>query len=170
MRLSTVRAIVLLVCAFGAGTAARAADKQVVTISATVVKPLTLELVQDLNLGSIAIQPGLWSGATIGISQSGAFSCSSPNTICSGPVQVARYRVSGTNNRTVRISVPSVVMTNSADPSKTLTLVPDHPASVLLTSSGWPGTVFPIGGTISVSSSTADGLYSGTFNVTVDYQ
>lgn len=160
----------MLLCALGAAAPACAADKQVISVGATVVKPLVLEHIQDLDLGAIAIQPGFWSTATVGISRTGAFSCTSPNTICSGAVQVARYRVSGTNNRTVRISVPNVTMVNTSDPTKSLTLVPDHPASVLLTSSGWPGVVFPIGGTITLRSTTPDGLYSGQFNVTVDYQ
>jgi hypothetical protein len=48
-------------------------------------------------------------------------------------------------------------------------LVVDSPGSVLLTNSGPPGTDFSLGGSITLSSSTESGLYSGTFNVTVDY-
>jgi hypothetical protein len=39
----------------------------------------------------------------------------------------------------------------------------------MLTNSGPPGTDFSLGGTITLSSSTVSGTYSGTFNVTVDY-
>jgi spore coat protein U-like protein len=58
---------------------------------------------------------------------------------------------------------------NQSDPTKTLTLVTDAPATILLTSSGIPGTNFSIGGSVTLSSTTAAGTYSGTFNVTVDY-
>ena len=55
-------------------------------------------------------------------------------------------------------------------PTKTLTMIPDAPSTVTLTSSGSPGITFPVGGRITVSSSTTGGNYVGTFNVTVDYQ
>ena len=48
--------------------------------------------------------------------------------------------------------------------------VPDKPATVTLANSGNPGSNFNIGGAITVNSTTADGNYVGTFNVTADYQ
>jgi hypothetical protein len=69
----------------------------------------------------------------------------------------------------VQITAPNVTLVNQSDPTKTLTLVTDAVASVTLTNSGPPGTNFNVGGSISLSSSTAAGTYSGTFNVTVDY-
>jgi hypothetical protein len=77
--------------------------------------------------------------------------------------------VQGSNNQTVRISAPNVTLVNQSDATKTLTLTVDSPASVVLTNSGPPGTNFSIGGSISLSSSTAAGTYVGPFNVTVDY-
>jgi hypothetical protein len=59
---------------------------------------------------------------------------------------------------------------NQSDPAKTLQLVPDAPASILLTNSGNPGTNFSIGGSVTIDSSTAPGDYVGTFEVTADYQ
>ena len=50
-----------------------------------------------------------------------------------------------------------------------LTLVVDNPGTVTLTNSGPPGSIFSLGGSVTVSSDTAGGTYSGTFNVTVDY-
>ena len=49
-------------------------------------------------------------------------------------------------------------------------MVATRPASVTLTSSGEPGINLDIGGSITLSSATADGTYTGTMNVTVDYQ
>jgi hypothetical protein len=89
---------------------------------------------------------------------------------CSGATQVAKYNVSGTNNQTVTIIAPNITLVNQSDATKTLTLTVDAPSSVLLTNSGPPGTDFPIGGSITINSSTADGNYVGTFNVSVDYQ
>jgi hypothetical protein len=161
--------IVMSVAALAAAAPARAANNQVAKVSATIVKPLVLTWVQNLDLGTIVLGPGTWSNATVGISRAGAFACTNANVTCSGATQVAKYNVSGTNNQTVRISAPNVILTNQSDPTKTLTLIVDSPGSLVLTNSGPPGTNFALGGSISVSSTTAGGVYAGTFNVTVDY-
>ena len=155
--------------ALAAAAPAHAANN-VATVQANVVKPLILTWLQNLDLGTIALGPGTWSNATVGISKAGVFSCTNPNLICTGAPQAARYNVSGTNNRTVLITAPNVTLVNQGDPTKTLTMVVDNPGSALLTNSGPPGTNFSLGGSISLSSTTVSGTYSGTFNVTVDYQ
>jgi hypothetical protein len=160
-------AIVLAASALLAAAPARAAPS--VTVQANVVKPLILTWLQNLDLGSVVLGPGTWSGATVAISRSGVFSCTNPNLTCTGATQAASYNVSGTNNRTVFISSPNVTLVNQSDPTKTLTLVVESPGSVMLTNSGPPGTDFSLGGSITLSSSSESGLYSGTFNVTVDY-
>ena len=146
-----------------------AAATQVAQVSATVAKPLILTRVQDLDLGSITLGPGAWSGAAVGISRNGTFTCANPNLICTGATKPAIYNVSGTNNRAVQITAPNVTLVNQSNPSQTLTLVPDVAPSLTLTNSGPPGSNFTIGGSITLSSATTGGTYSGTFNVTVDY-
>jgi hypothetical protein len=162
---------------FAAGTAWIAASSspalavtQNASIHATVIKPLTLTSVQNLDLGTITLQPGSWTAATVGISRAGVFTCTNANVVCSGATAVARYKVTGTNKQVVRITVPNVTLVDQADPTQTLTLVVDSPGAVTLTSSGEPGSTFDLGGSIMLSSTTASGDYSGTFQVTVDYQ
>ena len=162
-------AMMVGLAALAAAAPAHAANN-VATVQANVVKPLILTWLQNLDLGTIALGPGTWSNATVGISKAGVFSCTNANLICTGATQAARYNVSGTNNRTVLISAPNVTLVNQGDPTKTLTMVVDNPGAVLLTNSGPPGTNFSLGGSISLNSSTVSGTYSGTFNVTVDYQ
>lgn len=139
------------------------------SVNASVIKPLTLTSLQNLDLGTITLGLGTWSGATVGISRTGAFSCDA-KLVCTGAPQVARYNVTGTNKMVVLITAPNVTLVNQSDATQTLTLVVDKPASVALTSSGAPGNNFDLGGTISLSSTTTTGTYSGTFQVTVDYQ
>ena len=162
------KAIAALLAA-GCCTAPASAATITATVNAGTIKPLVVAMLQSLDLGSITLAPGTWSNATISLSQGGTLSCVNANTVCTGATSVAKYNVQGSNNQTVRISAPNVVMTNQSDATKTLTLVTDAPASVLLTSSGIPGVDFSIGGTITVSSTTAAGTYAGTFNVTCDY-
>lgn len=155
--------------ALAGASPAVAQDSRNISISASVVKPLTLAWVQNLDLGSIVLGPGTWSGAVIAISRAGTFSCVNANLTCNGTTQVAKYQVTGTNNQVVRISAPMVTLVNQADTTKTLSMVIDSPGSVTLPNSGQPGIIFSLGGSITLGSATASGLYSGTFNVTVDY-
>ena len=158
-----------LIASLGATAPAAAATTQTAQVSASIVKPLTLTWIQDLDLGSIVLGPGTWSNATVAISRTGAFSCTSPNVTCSGVTKAAKYNVTGTNNQVVRITAPNVTLVNAADPTKTLLLTIDSPGTVALTSSGKPGNDFVLGGSVTLGSGTAGGTYSGTFNVTVDY-
>jgi hypothetical protein len=157
-----------LICAFAGAGPAQAAT-QMAQVNASVVKPLILSWVQNLDLGTITLGPGSWSGATVAISHAGVFSCSNANVTCTGATQVAKYNVSGTNKSSVQITAPDVTLVNQSDPTQTLTLVVDNPGSLLLTNSGPPGSNFSLGGSITLNSSTAAGLYTGTFNVTVNY-
>ncbi len=138
-------------------------------VKATVVKPLVIRSIQDLDFGTVVLGPGTWSGATINLSRTGVLSCPASVT-CSGATQAATYNIAGSNHQTVVISAPDIVLVNQRDPRSTLTLVVDSPATVTLTNSGVQGQDFSIGGSISVDSTTSDGDYAGTFDVTADYQ
>ena len=138
-------------------------------VTAQNVKPLLLTKLGDLDLGSVTLGTGVWSNATVSLSQAGVLSCASANIACTGATSVAQYNVQGSNQQSVRISAPNVTMVNQSDSTQTLTLVTDAPASIMLTNSGFPGVNFSIGGSVTINSSTQAGTYVGTFNVTVDY-
>jgi Domain of unknown function (DUF4402) len=166
------RTLALLLAApvlwLAAGATAQAATVTA-SVTATANKPLVVSKVQDMNLGTVTLGPGAWSNATVSISQGGAFSCANANLVCTGVTAVAKYNVQGSNQQTVRISAPNVTLVNQNDPTQTLTLVTDAPASILLTNSGFPGVNFSVGGSVTLSSTTSGGTYVGTMNVTVDY-
>jgi hypothetical protein len=170
--MATRAGILALAAAWSAlcGALPAAAATQNASVTANIVKPLSLSSLQNLDLGTITLKPGTWSGATVGISRAGVFNCASTNLICTGATQVASYNVTGTNNQTIRISAPDVILKNQADATKTLTLVVDNPGTVVLPSSGSKGINFSLGGSITLSASAASGTYQGTFAVTVDYQ
>ena len=142
------------------------------TATAKVVKPLTLSWVRNLDLGTIVLSgAGAWANATVGINHLGAFSCANPNVTCSGTTQTAQYKVTGTNNQDVTVNAPDVTLTNANDGVSTLLLSVDKPVNSMINlgNSGASGYTFDLGGSITVASSTPDGTYSGTFNVTVNY-
>ena len=163
---------VLAVAALGmSATAAFAVPpNQNSTATARIVKPLTLTFVRDLDLGTIVLSgTGAWSGANVGISRAGVFTCTNGNVTCSGATQTAQYRITGTNNQTVTINSPNVTLTNQADGTSTLLMTIDNPGTVSLGNSGTVGLIIDLGGQISLASTTPDGTYRGTFNVTVNY-
>jgi hypothetical protein len=139
------------------------------TATARVVKPLTLSWQRDLDLGTIVLGPGSWSGASVGITRAGVFSCANANTTCSGATQTAQYKVTGTNNQVVTVTAPNVTLTNQNDNVSTLVMTVDNPGTVNLGNSGSSGLIFALGGSVTVASTTPDGTYFGTFNVTVNY-
>ena len=161
-----VRAMVAL--GFAVSTTAGQAANVSVAVQASALKPLLLAKVQDLSLGTITLGAGNWSNATITLSQAGAFTCGA-NLTCTGATLVAQYNVQGSNQQTVNITVPNVLMVNQSDQSQTLLLTVDSPASLVLPNSGVPGVNFSIGGSVKLNSTTSGGTYVGTFNVTVDY-
>ena len=161
-----VAALAATAAPFGAPAEAASITAQV---QAQVVKPLAITKKQDLDLGTIVLGPGTWSGAVVMLSRAGVLTCPAKVT-CTGATSVAIYNVAGSNGQVVRMNVPTVTLVNQLDSTKSLTLTPDNQATVTLTNSGNPGSNVSIGGSIAVNSTTAGGTYVGTFNVTADYQ
>lgn len=138
------------------------------TANAKIYKPLTISKVQNLDFGVIVLGAGAWAGEVVSISQAGVLTCGGgTNLTCSGSPQVAKYHLVGTNNATVTVSSPGFNLTGPG----TLAFTPNAPATVNLGATGsTTGVDFSIGGSITLASTTPDGVYSGTFAVTADYQ
>ena len=135
-------------------------------VKAGLIKPLVLTAKQDFDFGQI-ILPLSGTAVTISVSQAGVRTCPAPAT-CNGTAKQAIFNVQGSNQQVVKISAPAINLTNAA--GNTLLFTPIAPATITLTNSGNPGLDFNIGGSITVSSTTADGNYTGTLVVTADYQ
>jgi hypothetical protein len=167
------RALLLLLaalCLAGAGETPALAVTSNSAVQANVVKPLTLKSLQNFDMGIITLKPGLWSGATVSLSQANLLTCDPTYLTCSGATLTARYNVQGSNHMTVNITAPDVRLVNTTDSTQVLTMVVDNPGQVVLTSSGVPGVNFDLGGSITLNSTASSGDYTGTFAVTVDYQ
>ena len=142
------------------------------TATARIIKPLTLTWKQDLNLGTILLSgAGAWTGAVIKVGQDGVRTCTDTTKVtCSGATAAAMYNVTGTNKQIVTINVADTLeLTNQNDTTQKLTMAVDAPDTVTMPNAGNTGVDFSIGGTITVDSTTLDGVYQGTFDVTADY-
>jgi hypothetical protein len=166
--LATAGAIAVLALTSTAAQAVTPATQA--TATAKIFKPLTITAVQNLDFGTIVLTGSSFTGEVVSMSQAGAVTCgSNPGVLltCSGAPTAAQYKLVGTNNAVVTISSPAFNLTGPG----TLAFTPNAPATVNLGANGsTTGFTFGIGGSISLDSTTPDGVYSGTFAVTADYQ
>lgn len=151
--------------ALSAGTAhAASATGQA---KARILRQITLTNTSDLQFATII------SGATastVVVSTAGAATCG-PTLVCTGTTTAANFDIQGTNNAVVLVGGDaSVTLTGSLGGTMGATL--DYSTNSLTLTQG-PGTVggsFQVGGTLNVGANQTSGDYTGTFNVTADYQ
>ena len=136
---------------------------------ASIVKPLTLTNDTPLDFGTITMGAAVTSSDVV-VARSGGSTTTScgTNLTCSTP-SAATFTVTGVAAQTLGITLGTVgPLVNTLNPLKTVAFVADPDTSVVLNSSGSGS--FDIGGKITVLSSTADGDYTASVNVTVAYQ
>jgi hypothetical protein len=137
------------------------------TATARIYKPLQISFVQNLDFGTLVLGSGTWSGQVISMDQTGALTGCGTNVTCTGTPVPAKYHLVGTNNAIVKITAPAFNLTGPG----TLAFTPNAPATVNLGGTGsTTGIDFSIGGSITINSTTPDGVYTGVFAVTADYQ
>jgi hypothetical protein len=156
---------------FSPAAAAPVSADMDVPASARILSPLVLEKLSNLDFGRIIIGDVVGT-QTVSIDPiSGSISGCSNGVTCLGPVQRASFFVHGTPDVRVRIDSNSSNLTNEL--GDTLVFTPAHPSSTMLLA--WPGGpasgrgFFAVGGSITLSATTAVGLYQSTIEVTVDY-
>lgn len=163
----------LLVIAVGAAVALTSTVAPAVTpatqatATAHVYRPLQISFGQNLDFGTLVLNSGTWSGQVINMDQTGALTGCGTNVTCSGTPAPAKYHLVGTNNAVVKITSLPFNLTGPG----TLAFNPVAPSTVNLGAAGsTTGVDFSIGGSITLDSTTPDGVYSGVFAVTADYQ
>lgn len=167
MNRSIAIASALLVSLLAASPAAAVSPATQATANAKIYKPLQISFVQNLDFGVLVLGSGTWSGQVIQIDDTGTMTGCGTNVTCSGSPQVAKYHLVGTNNATVKITSPGFNLTGPG----TLAFSPVFQPTVNLGATGSStGVDFSIGGSITLASTTPDGVYVGTFAVTADYQ
>jgi len=138
--------------------------------TAKIYKPLTISKTQDLNFGTIVLAGASFSNETVTVSTTGSVTCGSGsgNLSCGGTPTAATFHLVGSNNANVTVNSPAFSLggpgTLSVTPSSTTQTVN------LGTSGQNTGINVSLGASITLSSSTADGVYTGTWTVTADYQ
>ncbi len=166
LRAATLAATAMLVLGFQAGAAGAAPVTATAQAKAKVLKQISVSKSADLNFGTVVVSN---TAGTVVIDADGVRNCGSGLT-CSGATAAGAFTIAGTKNENVTISAsPSVQLTSAEDSSVKMTATLALSTAALKLSNGGAG-VFNVGGTLAVGASQADGLYEGSFNVTVDYQ
>lgn len=145
-----------------AATAAFAAD---VTGTATVVvlDPIAISETQALNFGNIS---PTGTAGTVAISTTGTRTNSNVDLLGGSPTQ-AIFAVTGAGNASFSVSLPSSVTLTGPETITVDTFVHDAGGSPALSS----GTAtVNVGATLNVGASQAAGTYTGTYNISVNYQ
>lgn len=159
----------LLAVAAVAATPA-AANPEQFTANATIVKPLEITKVDDLNFGTITMGSALVSSnVTMDPSDSSQAQCGANLTCLQTDSKPGKFTVAGVGTQTVDLDygTPPSTLDLVGGTTETVAFTLDAPSSVGLTDGD--GT-FYVGGSITVASTTAPGTYQGDLEVTASYQ
>ncbi|MEP7348473.1 MAG: DUF4402 domain-containing protein [Sphingorhabdus sp.] len=145
-------------------TGANAAT-QSATAEVDILAPVVLSPVTTLDLGVVAV--GAVAGTVTLPNSSDTRTCSASLT-CVGTAARGSFQVtSATNGYVIAITVPASTSLTGAGAPMALTLSPSA-ASITFNSAALQ-TIY-VGGTLSVGASQTAGTYTGTYNVSADYQ
>ncbi len=134
---------------------------------AKILRQIVLTNTSDLEFATVI------SGATastVAVSTAGARTCGA-NLTCVGTAGAANFDIQGTNNAVVLVGGDnSVTLNGDLGGSMTAALTYSTNSVTLTNGPGTVGGSFQVGGTLSVGSNQESGNYTGTFNVTANYQ
>lgn len=149
--------------AFAMNASAAHAASTTGTAKAKILRQITLTNTSDLQYATII------SGATastVAVSTAGGVTCGTGLT-CTGTTSAANFNIAGTNGAVVLVGGDSSVTLNGSLGGTMTSSLSYSATNVTLTAAGGS---FQVGGTLSVGANQASGDYSGTFNVTANYQ
>lgn len=158
---SAVAASVMAAAMVGASSAQAASGTG--TATAKVLTPLTVTSTRDLAFGVIVPST---SANTVVLTAAGARTCNV--TTCVGTPTSGQFNVTGTAAQVVTIAGDAGPFTlSSGTNSMTVSGLTVSAATATLTA----GTAsFTVGGTLNVGANQAEGDYTGSYTVTVNYQ
>lgn len=133
--------------------------------TATVITPITITKTADLRFGKFAAS----TGGTVVMSTASARSATGAvvlSTVDAGGA--ASFSIGGDANATYAITLPSSATISSGGNDMTVGTFTSNPSGTG-TLSGAGAQTLLVGGTLTVSNAQAVGSYTGTFDVSVEY-
>lgn len=139
--------------------------------TAKIYHPLTITKKSDLDFGVIVLSGTTFAAETVTVGTGGTVTACGVSTdlTCSGTPKAAAFTLKGNNNALVTFSSPAFSLTSG---SNTLAVTPSSTSQTVNLGAGGDttGVDVPLGASVSVASTTPEGVYSGTWTVTADYQ
>lgn len=158
----------VMLIAFASGIFAQSTDTEQTTATATIVGPLALTKVSDMNFGTIAVTG---TAGTVVLGTDNSRTAVGPALVPPAAGVAASFTVSGEASRTYTITLPAngtVSLISGANTMAANTFV--HNAGANPTLSGAGAAAFTVGATLSVAANQAAGSYtSANFPVTINY-
>ena len=176
MNLRLFIATAALVSGVATGALAQETSSQTTTSTGTVFKPIVLTKNTDLSFGKV-VRPATGSGVVNIAAVDGARTISGSGALITGPGGQATpgratYSVAGEGGQAFSITVPANFNMIRSGGAETLavTLTSTATSGTLSGALGSAGSLaFGVGGSIPLANNTATGAYTGTFQVTVQY-
>lgn len=147
-----------------AGTSAHAATASA-TASANILTQVTITKTADLDFGTIAIGT---SGGIVTVGNTDNRTCGA-GLVCSATPSSAKFTIAGAASQLVGITSDASVTLNRTGGGASMTAALTSSLATQTLSGAGAGS-FAVGGVLTVAGTQAAGAYTGTFNVTVNYQ
>jgi Domain of unknown function (DUF4402) len=158
----------IILVALSAGAFAQSTDTEQTTATATIVGPLALTKVSDMDFGTIAVTG---SAGTVVLGTDNSRTAVGPALVPPAAGVAASFTVSGEASRTFSITLPAngtVTLINGANTMAVNGFLHSMGANPTLDGTG--AAAFTVGATLSVGAAQAAGVYnSANFPVTVNY-
>ena len=165
---------VALVTALSLASAAQAAPvTEQATARAEIVQALTVDNTSDLDFGKVALTG---AAGVVTVNPAGAVTTCDATLACYDTTSAASFDVTGSVNKalTVRLPAANTILSNGTDDlvlssytTSAAAVAGETYYTITLSATG-TGT-FSVGGTLAFDGTESDGVYTGTFDVAVDY-
>ena len=152
------------VLALGLGTTTANAATQSGTATANIVSAITIQQTAGLNFGTIV--PAA-AAANVSVDSAGVRTCAASLT-CSGTPAAGAFTATGTPSQGVTITTDASTTISSGGNNMSVTAIAPSTGTATLSAGGTAS--FTVGGTLNVNANQAAGVYSGNYNVNVNYQ
>jgi hypothetical protein len=159
--------LAMTAAAMGAGGQglAQTSASQPTTGSTTIIAPISLAKNSDLAFGTVTRPTGA-NTSLVKITSGGVFSITNGNAVAAGGTPTAAtYNVNGESALNYSITLGTLTMNRSGGGSIPVTLAGSKASGSLTDGTD----TFGVGGEFTIDKDTLLGVYSGSFNVTVQY-
>jgi hypothetical protein len=132
--------------------------------TATIITPLTIANTVALGFGNISV--GALAGGTVAVSTANVRTAGGTCSFQIAPAStVATFDITGATGANLLVTLPpSTTILNGATPMTVDNFVHDAPATIV-----GGAVTFHVGATLNVNAAQLAGAYTGTFNVTINY-